>query len=297
MPTTLLAGVPAMEIFLQLLINGILAGLVYALVALGLTLIWGVVEIVNFSHGDFLMLAMYGVFTLYVAFNWDPLVSLPFVTVGLALFGVLVHKLIIRPVLRATFLAQIFVTFGLMIFLRGMAQFIWSPDYRAIPDPWISGSLVLGALRIPWTRLAAGIGSVLGTALVAWVVYKTELGLHLRATAEDREAASLMGIDPERMFAWTWAIGAGSLGIAGALLANYFYIHPLVGQVFGLIAFVTVALGGFGSIEGAFVAGLIIGLVQVFSGYFLSPALKDIPVYLLYLLIMMVRPQGLLGKF
>jgi len=286
-----------MEALLQVLVNGILAGLVYALVALGLTLIWGVVEIVNFAHGDFLMLAMYGVFTLYAALHWDPLIALPFVTVGLALFGVLVHKLLIRPVLRATFLAQIFVTFGLMIFLRGMAQFIWSPDYRAIPNPLISGSLVLGHVHIPWTRLAAGIGSVVGTALIAWIVYRTELGRHLRATAEDREAAALMGINPERMFAWTWALGAGSLGIAGALLANYFYIHPNVGQVFGLIAFVTVALGGFGSIEGAFLAGLIIGLVQVLSGYYLNPAIKDIPVYALYLVIMVLRPQGLMGKF
>ncbi len=286
-----------MSDLVQVLASGVLIGLVYSLVALGLTLIWGVVEIVNFSHGDFLMLAMYLVFTLYAFFHLDPIFSLPLVTVALALFGVMVHKLIIRPVLKATFLAQIFVTFGLMIFLRGMAQFIWSPDYRAIPNPLISGSVKIGGIYIGLPQLVAGIGSILGTALVAWIVYRTEVGRGLRATAEDREAASLMGINPERMFSWTWAIGAGSLGIAGALLANFFYIYPEVGAVFGLIAFVTVALGGFGSVEGAFIAGIIIGVVQALSGFYLNPAIKDIPVYALYLIIVILRPQGLMGEF
>ncbi len=281
----------------QVLTSGILIGLVYSLVALGLTLIWGVVEIVNFAHGDFLMVAMYLVFTLYSVFHLDPMISLPLVAIAMAILGVAVHKLVIKPVLKAPMLAQIFVTFGLMIFLRGMAQFIWSPNYRAIPNPLISGSIDIGGVYIGLPQLIAGIGSILGTAVVAWIVYRTEVGRGLRATAEDREAASLMGIDPEKMFSWTWAIGAGSLGIAGALLANFFYIFPEVGAVFGLIAFVTVALGGFGSVEGAFIAGIIIGLVQALSGFFLDPAIKDIPVYALYLIIVVIRPQGLMGEF
>ncbi len=281
----------------QVLTSGILIGLVYSLVALGLTLIWGVVEIVNFAHGDFLMVAMYLVFTFYSAFRLDPMISLPLVAIAMAILGVAVHKLVIKPVLKAPMLAQIFVTFGLMIFLRGMAQFIWSPNYRAIPNPLISGSIDIGGVYIGLPQLVAGVGSILGTAVVAWIVYRTEVGRGLRATAEDREAASLMGIDPEKMFSWTWAIGAGSLGIAGALLANFFYIFPEVGAVFGLIAFVTVALGGFGSVEGAFIAGIIIGLVQALSGFFLDPAIKDIPVYALYLIIVVIRPQGLMGEF
>ncbi len=281
----------------QVLTSGILIGLVYSLVALGLTLIWGVVEIVNFAHGDFLMVAMYLVFTFYSAFRLDPMISLPLVAIAMAILGVAVHKLVIKPVLKAPMLAQIFVTFGLMIFLRGMAQFIWSPNYRAIPNPLISGSIDIGGVYIGLPQLVAGVGSILGTAAVAWIVYRTEVGRGLRATAEDREAASLMGIDPEKMFSWTWAIGAGSLGIAGALLANFFYIFPEVGAVFGLIAFVTVALGGFGSVEGAFIAGIIIGLVQALSGFFLDPAIKDIPVYALYLIIVVIRPQGLMGEF
>ena len=286
-----------MEQLVQVLVSGLLIGMVYALVALGLTLIWGVVEIVNFAHGDFLMLAMYLTFTFYAALHWDPLISLPLVTLALAVFGVIIHKVLIRPVLKATFLAQIFVTFGLMIFLRGMAQYIWSPDYRAIPHPWVSGSLNLGGVYIGLPQLVAGVGAVLATALVAWLVYRTEIGRGLRATAEDREAASLMGYDPEKMFMWAWAIGAGSVGVAGVLLANFFYIFPAVGAVFGLLAFVVVALGGFGSIEGAFIAGIIVGIVQLLAGFFLDPAIKDIPVYFLYLLLVIFRPQGLLGKF
>ncbi len=282
---------------MQVLASGILMGLVYALISLGLTLIWGVVEIVNFAHGDFLMLAMYLAFTIYAAFHLDPLISMPLVVIALAIFGVVVHKLVIRPVLKAPMLAQIFVTFGLMIFLRGMAQFIWGPDYRAIPDPLVSGSVQMGGVYLSLPQLVAGVGSVLGAALIAWIVYRTELGRGLRAVAEDREAASLMGIPPERMYMATWALGAGSLGIAGALLVNFFYVFPEVGGVFGLLAFVTVALGGFGSVAGAFFAGIIIGLVQMGAGFFINPAIKDIPVYLIYLVVVVLRPQGLLGEF
>jgi branched-chain amino acid transport system permease protein len=286
-----------MNDIIQVLASGLLMGLVYALIALGLTLIWGVVEIVNFSHGDFMMIAMYLVFTLYSFLHLDPLFSLPLVAVAMALIGILVHKLLIRPVLKASMLAQIFITFGLMIFLRGLAQFIWGPNYKVIPNVLISGSAVIGPVHLGWPQLMAGLGAVLGTIGVTWFVQRTETGRGLRATAEDRETAGLMGIDPERMFVWTWAIGIGSLGIAGALLANFFYIFPEVGGVFGLIAFVTVALGGFGSVGGAFVAGIIIGLVQVLSGFFINPAIKDIPVFSIYLLIVILRPQGLLGKF
>jgi len=286
-----------MNDIIQVLACGLLMGLVYALIALGLTLIWGVVEIVNFSHGDFMMVAMYLVFTLYSFLHLDPLFSLPLVAVAMALIGIMVHKLLIRPVLKAPMLAQIFVTFGLMIFLRGLAQFIWGPNYKVIPNVLISGSAMIGPIYLGWPQLMAGLGAVLGTIGVIWFVHRTETGRGLRATAEDRETAGLMGIDPERMFAWTWAIGIGSLGIAGALLANFFYIFPEVGGVFGLIAFVTVALGGFGSVGGAFAAGIIIGLVQVLSGFFINPAIKDIPVYSIYLLIVILRPQGLLGKF
>jgi branched-chain amino acid transport system permease protein len=286
-----------MNDIIQVLASGLLMGLVYALIALGLTLIWGIVEIVNFSHGDFMMIAMYLVFTLYSFLHLDPLFSLPLVAVAMALIGIMVHKLLIRPVLKASMLAQIFITFGLMIFLRGLAQFIWGPNYKVIPNVLISGSAVIGPVHLGWPQLMAGLGAVLGTIGVTWFVQRTETGRGLRATAEDRETAGLMGIDPERMFAWTWAIGIGSLGIAGALLANFFYIFPEVGGVFGLIAFVTVALGGFGSVGGAFVAGIIIGLVQVLSGFFINPAIKDIPVFSIYLLIVILRPQGLLGKF
>ena len=286
------------EILAQTLVNGLLIGFVFALVAVGLTLIFGMVEIVNFAHGDFLMLAMYASFWMWSLFALDPLVSLPVSTLALVLLGIATHKLIIKRILHAPMLAQIFATFGLMVFLRSLAQFLWTPNFRVIQHSLVSeGRIALGGVFIGMPQLVAAGGAVVTFAFIYWFVQRTEVGRALMATAEDREAASLMGIDSDRMFTITWAIGSGCVGIAGALLSTFYYIQPEVGAVFGLTSFIVVALGGFGSIPGAFIAGILVGLVQVLAGFFIAPALKWAVVVAIYLLVVVVRPQGLLGEF
>jgi branched-chain amino acid transport system permease protein len=272
-------------------------GLIYALVAVGLSLIFGLMEIVNFAHGEFLMLAMFAAFWLWALAGLDPLLSLPLVATMLAFAGALVHYGIIRPLLKAPMLAQVCGTFGLAIALRAGAQFLWTPDFRTISNPWIAGRVQIGPIFIGQPQLIAGAICLLSFVVLWLFVTRTETGLGLQATAQDRQAAAVMGIPTERMSAIGWAIGLGCVGVAGTMLSTFFYIFPDVGVSFALLAFVAVALGGFGSILGSLVAGLLIGLVESLGGLLLDPSYKTLIVFGLYLGVVIVRPNGLFGRF
>jgi branched-chain amino acid transport system permease protein len=285
-----------MEIFAQTLVSGLLIGFLYALIAVGLTMIFGVMDIVNFAHGDYLMLAMYLAYWSFALLGIDPLYSLPAVTLALFVLGCATYYLLIKRIINAPMLSQIFVTFGLLIFLRGLAQFLWKADYRAIPHCLLSGSLHVSGVYIGLPQLVAAAGAVVCNGLIFLFLKRTRAGTALEAVAEDKEAARLMGINSDRMFALAWGVGIASVGVAGALLASFYYVFPEVGGNFGLIAFVVVALGGFGSVVGAFIAGVVVGLVEVMSGYLLAPSIKFIVVLALYLAVVVARPQGLLGK-
>jgi branched-chain amino acid transport system permease protein len=289
--------IPSSEVLIQGILNGILMGCLYALIAAGLSLIFGLMEIVNFAHGEFLMLGMYTAFWMYAWFSLDPLLSVPICAGVLFLLGVLTHKGIIRRILGGPMLAQIFATFGFGIFLRAAAQFIWTPDFRQVSRPWVQGPVKILGVSVGLPQLVASVACLLSFALLYWFITKTETGMALEATAEDRQAAALMGINTERMFALGWGIGGACVGVAAAFLTNFFYIFPYVGSLFALIAFVTVALGGFGSILGSLVAGVIIGLIEVLGGLFIAPAFKYVAVFALYLVVVLVRPQGLFGRF
>lgn len=285
-----------LDIFLQTLASGVLIGLIYALVAVGLTLIFGVMEITNFAHGEFLMLGMYSAFWLFALWHWDPIATLPITAIGLFIVGAALYRVVIKRIIGASPISQIFTTFGLMILLRGVAQFLWKPDYRAIDSSSVSGAVSLLGLQLGTPQLAAGLGAVLTTLAVYLFLSRTRAGAALEATAADREAAQLMGIDSQRMFTLAWGLGAACAGIAGALLATFFPIFPEVGANFILIAFVVVNLGGFGSIVGAFWAGLIVGVVEVMGGLLLGPQFKMAVVLALFLAMLVWRPQGLMGK-
>jgi branched-chain amino acid transport system permease protein len=285
------------EIIWQTILSGLLMGCIYALVAIGLCVIWGLMEIVNFAHGEFLMLAMFTAFWGFALFHMDPLLSLPFCMILLFLIGVATYFIIIKKIIQAPFLAQILSTFGLGIFLRYLAQFMFSPDFRTIKNPILSGNLYLGGISIGIPQLVASLVCIATFIFLYWFINRTEVGFALLATSEDREAASLMGINSDRMFALGWGIGAACLGVAGALMSNFYYIFPEVGFNFALIAYVAVALGGFGSIVGSFVAGIIIGQVEFVSGLLLAPSFKYAFVFLIYLLVVFIRPQGLWGRY
>lgn len=284
------------EILLQSLVSGILIGLIYALVAVGLTLIFGVMDIVNFAHGEFLMFGMYSAFWLFALYSLDPIYTLPLTMILLFGLGALVYQLVIRRIAEAPMLSQIFTTFGLMILFRGIAQFLWKPDFRTVSKSVVDGNISFGGIQVGTPQLVAGIGAVLITAAIYLFLTKTRTGAALEATAADKDAARLMGIDSRQMFMLAWGLGAACAGIAGALMATFFPIFPEVGANFILIAFVVVNLGGFGSVTGALCAGVLVGVIEVMGGLLVGPQFKMAIVLLLFLLVLMIRPQGLMGK-
>jgi branched-chain amino acid transport system permease protein len=283
-------------LLLQTILSGVLIGLVYALVAVGLTLIFGVMDIVNFAHGEFLMLGMYASFWGFALWKLDPLFTLPFTALLLFGVGAALYRVVIRRITDAPMLSQIFTTFGLMILFRGLAQYFWKPDFRSVDQSVLTGKVAFAGLQFGLPMVVAAGGAVATTGALWWFLRSTRLGAALEATAADKEAAALMGIDAQKMFALAWGLGAACAGVAGALLSTTFPIFPEVGANFILFAFVLVALGGFGSVAGAFWAGILIGVVEVVGGFLWDPAYKLVLVLSLYLLVVWLRPQGLLGK-
>jgi branched-chain amino acid transport system permease protein len=286
-----------MEAFAQAVVSGLLLGAVLSLIAVGLTLIFGVVDIVNFAHGEFVMVGMYTAFFAWALMGIDPLASVPLSAVVVGLLGVLAYVVFVRHAMRGTLLSQIFVTFGLLIFLRGAAQAVFTSNFRGIRGSVLTGlGFSLGGISVPGPQLAAAVGSLIGTGALGWFVWRTRAGKALMATSQDREAAAMLGISPHRMFALAWLLGGAATGVAAALVAAYQPVHPNAGIAFGLTAFIIVALGGFGSIGGAFIAAFLVGLLENIAGFYLPTEYKQLWIFLLFLAVVVLRPQGLLGR-
>jgi branched-chain amino acid transport system permease protein len=286
-----------LEIILQAIVAGLMMGLIYALIAAGLSLIFGLMGIVNFAHGEHLMLSMFTSFWLWSLLGLDPLFSVPITILLMAVCGVLTHYLLIRYILEAKMLIQICATFGLSIFIRSVAQLLWTPDYRNVQNPLIEGRIELGTIYVGQPQLFASLICLLAFIGLYWFVTKTQTGLALQATAQDRHAAEILGIPSDKMFALGWAIGLGCVAVAGSMMMNYFAVFTDVGINFALFAFVAVALGGFGSIIGCLYAGIIIGLVESLGGLLIDPSFKLLYVFAIYLLVVIYRPQGLFGRY
>jgi branched-chain amino acid transport system permease protein len=301
-----------MDILAGSLVAGLQIGMVLALVALGLTIIFGVMDIVNFSHGEFLMIGMYtGLLTAHVT-GMDPLLTLPCAAIVGFLLGVLCYFGFIRYLLKGPMVAQLLGTFGLMLFLRNLALLIFGSEDRAIHQGILVGkSFDLGmGIILPATKLAGALLSVVSFLVVWLFINRTNLGKALTATALNDQAARYMGIPTEKMNAIAWGIGGGTVTVAGALLVNFWSVNPYVGLLFTMIAFAIVALGGFGSVTGAFFAGLVVGIITEIPGIwdfftytFNLDWMANVPmtsfkytwVYLAYFIIMVVRPRGLFG--
>ena len=280
---------------IQQLVNGLLIGCVYSLIAIGLTLIWGVMNIVNFAHGDFLMLGMFTSFWCYTLFHIDPLFSIPLCGILLFGLGVLIYKFAVSKVMRGPMLAQLVVTFGISMLISNIAVLLWTPDFRVIDKPMLSGTWSFGLVQISVVKVVASLGSVIVSGALMLFLNRSKIGKAILATEMNRDSALLMGINTDRVNALSFGIGSALVGIAGGFLAMYYYIYPQVGGLFGLLSFAIVALGGFGSISGAFIAGILVGLVQTLGGYFFDPAYKYAIVFMLYLLVVWFKPQGLRG--
>ncbi len=283
-------------IFLQLIISGLLIGFVFSLIAVGLTLIWGVMDILNFSHGDFLMLAMFTSFLVFANLGVDPLFSLPLVVGLLFIVGLLTFRFVIKPVLGYPALIALLATFGLSILIRNLVLFFLGPDYRVINQSVLAGkTLSFGGLYFSLPQTVSAIGCVLVTYIIYLFLGRTKFGRALRATSLDKDTALLMGINTNRVFALTFGLGAACVGVAGGLLVNFYAVFPEVGLNFAILSFVIVALGGFGNIAGAFLAGILVGLVENVGGFFIGPQFKYTLVFLLYLVVITIRPKGLFG--
>ena len=286
-----------LTIVLQAALSGLMIGFIFSLVSAGLSLIWGVMDLVNFAHGDFMMLAMYAAYWAFTLLNVDPLLFTPIDVILMFVLGMLVYKVFISRIINAATTAQTFATFGLMILLRAGAQFLWSGDYKSILESKATGQIVLpGGLYLGRPQLLAAFGAIVSCAFLYWVIQRTEVGRALQAVAEDKQAASLMGINSEWMYTLAWGMGLACVGVAGALLSTYYYTFPNVGLLFGQMALVTVAMGGFGNILGTFVAGVINGLVMVMCGLILGPAFKYLGPFALYLGVVLSRAWGLTGR-
>jgi branched-chain amino acid transport system permease protein len=284
-----------MSTFVQLVLSGILVGSLYALMSIGLTLIFGVLRIVNFAHGEFLMIAMYGAWAFVRLFGLNPYIASVAIVPAMFLFGAVVYWLIINPALDKPHLVVVFATMALSIFLQNVALMAMTADLRDIP-PIFNRSIVIGSIHLKVELLLGFLITLLCTFALQWMIRKTYLGKAIRATVQDGEAAMLMGIPVPRIFLITFAGGSALVGLAACVMLPLFSVFPSVGLNFVLIAFVIVVLGGMGSIEGALLGGICVGVVQSLSGYYVAPAFGQMFFFILFLLVMIFRPNGLLGQ-
>ncbi|WP_455965865.1 branched-chain amino acid ABC transporter permease [Cloacibacillus porcorum] len=268
----------------------------YALVAAGLSMIWGVMDVINFAHGEFLMVAMYICYWMGFILGIDPLFT--WVAAGIFLFimGGLTYKWIIKRSLGKAAMAPLLATFGLSMLLKNFCMNRFSPNFRLLSGTILDGkTFEVGGAIVSVPQLVTGVFALVVLAVVYWLIKRTRLGWAIQATAMDKEAAELMGIDTEKIYLLVFGIGGACVGIAGGLMTTYLAVHPEVGSLFSLIAFVVVALGGFGSIPGALFAALLIGLVESFTGFYVAAVLKYVAVFAIYLIVILVRPKGLFG--
>ncbi|HIJ35894.1 MAG TPA: branched-chain amino acid ABC transporter permease [Deltaproteobacteria bacterium] len=301
-----------MDILVGSVFAGLLIGMILALVALGLTIIFGVMDIVNFAHGEFLMIGMYTGLLTAQGLGIDPLFTLPVAAAVGFLLGVICYFGFIKFLLRGPMVAQLLGTFGLMLFLRNLALLIFGSEDRAVHSGILVGkSFDVGmGIIVPATKLAAAGLSVAAFLGVWLLMNRTKVGKALTATALNAQGARYMGIPTERMNALAWGVGGASVTIAGALLVNFWSVNPFIGLLFTMIAFAIVALGGFGSIPGAFFAGLVVGIITEIPGFwdffsytFDAEWMMNVPmtsfkymwVYVAYFVIVVLRPRGLFG--
>lgn len=281
------------NLLLQGAVNGLISGSVFALVAVGLTLIFGVMRIVNFAHGEFLMVAMYTTYLMATFGKLPPyfavLVSLP----AVFLLGWAMFQFLIKPLLSAPEISQLLITMGVSILMQNVALLIFKGDPLSVIVSWGAASLRLGPVTVGLTRLIASGASLVGIFGIYWLLKKTDLGRMIRAASQDRDAAQLMGINVYRMYMFALCIGVACLGIVGPFLAPWTYVSPDVGNAFTLTAFITVVLGSMGSVTGALFGGLLIGTVTGVSQVYMSGTYGLIPQYLMFILVLLFRPEGL----
>ncbi len=283
------------QIVLEAVLNGLLTGAVYALVALGLTLVYGVLHIINFAHGAMLTLAMFAVLMVHLGFGLDPYLAIPLLAPLFFLVGYGLQRLVIGPASRNDDSSILLVTLGLSIVLENGLLAIFRSDTRSLTLDYSFSVLDIGVALLSLPRVV-GFGVAVLVAGGLWAILAlTDTGKAIRAVAKEKLGAALVGIDVNHVYAVTFGLGAATLAIAACLLMPSFYVNPRVGNAFVLVAFTVVVLGGMGSIPGALLGGLIIGVVESLCGLYLGESLGQIGIFLIFILVLLVRPTGLFG--
>jgi branched-chain amino acid transport system permease protein len=281
-------------------LNGLTTGAVYALIALGLTLIYGVLHIINFAHGAALMVALYAVYFLKERLGIDPYLALPLVVPGMFVLGYALQRGVINRASHGKDENILLVTLGLAIVLENLALMAFKSDTRTIETAYTLTTIAIGPeawgpAMIALPKLVAFGGALLASALLLLIIGRTDLGRAIRAVAREKQGARLMGIDVEHVYAMSFGIGLACLGAAACFLLPAYYVNPQVGAGFVLVAFTIVVLGGMGSFAGALVGGLLIGVVESLCGLFLGESLGQIGIFALFIAVLLFRPQGLFG--
>ena len=285
-----------MDLYVQVLVSGLLLGGVYALISIGLNLIFGVVRIINFAHGEMVMLSMYLTFWLNDLFGLDPYLSVIIVLPVMFVFGVLFQRLVVQPILSTSATMKIFTTVGISLLLQNLALIFWKGDFRSVRTSYSMSSLEVFDIIISVPRLVAFCTALLSIIILYSFLKYSYVGKALRAIVEDHSVARLMGVGVEKHYLFAFGLGTMFTALGGVLLVPFSSVYPTVGVPFTLLAFVVVVLGGLGSMSGTFLAGLFIGVVESFGGTFVSPGLKEAIYFAIFILVLLIRPQGLFGK-
>lgn len=282
-------------IVLSSVLNGLTMGAVYTLIALGLTLIYGVLHIINFAHGAALMMALFAVYGLNQVFGLDPYLSMGIVVPGMFVFGYALQRFVIERASHERDENILLVTLGVSIVMENLALLLFHSDTRSIDtDYTLSTVTILGSV-LARAKVISFLGAMVVSALLLVLIQKTDLGRAIRAVAKEKQGARLMGINVEHVYAMSFGIGMASLGAAAAFLLPSFYVNPTVGNGFVLVAFTIVVLGGMGSFLGAWVGGLLLGVVESVGGLFLGDSLGQVGIFLIFIVVLLFRPQGLFG--
>jgi len=281
---------------IQSIVDGVCMGAIYALITLGLAMVFGVMNVVNFAHGDFVMVSMYATFWVATLLVWDavltPLITFPL----LFLIGILIYYAIIKPTLRQNYVVQIAVTVGLQYLLRALAQVFFQAQPKALQSSILQSSFLIGDITILYAKLAAAIVSILVILLVALFLNKSWAGRAIRATSDDLDAASLVGVNSQRIYAISFGLGTALTAIAGGLLMTFQQVSPVMGSSFSLLSFVILTLAGLGSTVGLLISGVIVGSTEALTMAFWDPRARLLVVYVLFILVLWVKPRGLFGR-
>jgi branched-chain amino acid transport system permease protein len=287
------------SILLSALLNGLTTGAVYALIALGLTLIYGVLHIINFAHGASLMMALYGVYALKERWGIDPYVALPLMVPAMFVLGYAMQRIVINRASHGKDENILLVTLGLSIVMENFALLFFKSDTRTIDTAYTLTTVAIGPeaaqVMVSLPKLVAFAGALVVSALLIVILQRTDLGRAIRAVAKEKHGARLMGIDVEHVYAMCFGLGLACLGAAACFLLPAYYVNPQVGNGFVLVAFTVVVLGGMGSFAGALLGGLLIGVVESFGGLFLGESLGQVGIFVIFIGVLLLRPEGLFG--